>query len=200
MDGSTWLEAVAAALGVISVWFVIKRRVLAFPIGIAMVSLYAYIFYTEKYYAGMALQVMFIVLQIWGWIQWKKGEHEADDSIVVQCCLSRRDWLLSAAAQVAGSLAIAFSLRAWTDAELPFLDATTTAMSVIAQWWMNRKQLQHWLIWIVVDVLYVVQTAFAEMWWTVGLYAVLLVQATVGYFEWRKALRGTAARPTRTAG
>jgi nicotinamide mononucleotide transporter len=184
-----WLEMVAALLGVVSVWFVIKRRIIAFPIGIAMAVLYTIVFYTEQYYAGMLLQVFFVGMQLWGWYQWKGGEQGKDKTVVVRCCLSRRDWLLSALVVAAATAAIGFSLRAWTDAQLPFLDATTTSLSLAGQWWMNRKQIEHWLIWMVTDALYVFQTAYAELYWSVGLYAILLVQAVAGYGSWKQQLK-----------
>jgi len=36
-----------------------------------------------------------------------------------------------------------------------FWDALTTSISIASQWMLNRKQLESWMGWIVVDMIYV---------------------------------------------
>ena len=50
------LELIASLLGAVSVWFVVRRHLWAFPIGIAMVLIYMWIFYHAKLYSDILLQ------------------------------------------------------------------------------------------------------------------------------------------------
>lgn len=179
------MEFLASILGIISIWLIIERKVWAFPVGIVMVLLYAVIFFQQRYYAGMALQFFFVVMQVMGWVEWVRGAHDADDRVTVFCCLSRTQWLISIAIVVAGTGVIGYLLEKFTDPQLPYLDAATTSLSLVAQWWMNRRQIQHWQWWMVVNVLYIYQMWAAELYWTVGLYAILLAQAAWGYRAWK---------------
>ena len=77
----------------------------------------------------------------------------------------------------------------YTDAALPFWDAATTVMSLIAQWLMAKKILESWLIWVSVDILAVGIYLVKDLYFTSALYLVFLGLATMGYFAWRKTLR-----------
>jgi nicotinamide mononucleotide transporter len=179
------LELIAAGLGVVSVSFVIRRRLLAFPLGIAMSVIFGFLFWQKQFYAQMALQVFFIAMQVWGWTQWHKSKRGEDASIAVHDSISGRHWLYSALALAAGIAAISLLLRQTTDGRLVYLDATTTTLAIVAQFWMNRQQLRHWFFWMIADALLVVQMAHGGLYWTMLLNAVLFVQAVVGFFVWK---------------
>ena len=179
------LEAIAAVLGVISVWFVVRRNVWAFPIGIVMVSLYSVVFYREKYYADMFLQGVYVIMQIQGWILWTRGEKALDEKIAIRR-LSIPQWGITASLVLVGTIVAGFLLQRYTDAALPYLDAFTTVVSLSAQWWMNKKYLENWLLWIGVDAVYLYQYSVKSLFLTTGLYAVFLGLAIMGYQEWRR--------------
>jgi nicotinamide mononucleotide transporter len=181
----SWLELVASVLGVISVWFVVKRNILTFPIGIVMVILYIVVFYQARLYSDMLLQVVYIVMQAQGWYEWSRGDRADDDKIAVGR-LNMVQWGMSGGLQIAGTLAIGYGMARFTDAALPWLDAFTTVMSLIAQWWMNHKYLENWVLWIVVDLIYLYQYTAKGLYLTTGLYFVFFILAVFGYREWKK--------------
>ena len=178
-------ELVAAGLGVVSVFFAIRRHIVAFPIGIGMAAINAFLFFHKAFYAQAGLQLVFIALQIWGWTQWNKARQNDRKAIVVHDSISGRAWLLSALALVAGSVGIGLLLREVAGG-LPFLDATTTSLLLLAQFWLNRQQLRHWFIWKVAATLLFVQMAHGGLYWLMLLNLVLFVQSLVGFFVWRK--------------
>ena len=82
-------------------------------------------------------------------------------------------------------LALGLGMDRLTEAVYPWPDALLTAFSLLAQLWMALKRWQCWLLWIVVDVLYVGFFAFQEYWLTAGLYGVFTALAVLGLREWR---------------
>jgi nicotinamide mononucleotide transporter len=70
---------------------------------------------------------------------------------------------------------------------LPYLDATASGMSVVAQLLMMRKKLEHWYLWIVVDVLSIGIYIYKDVLWTAGLYGVFLLLCITGLSEWRRS-------------
>jgi len=180
-----WFELTAAVFGAVSVWLLARRNILAFPLGIVNVSMYVVIFYNARFYSDMALQVVYIVLQIQGWYAWSRGEKASDERIAVRR-FTPQNWLLSAVLLVFGTVVIGYLMSSYTNAALPWLDAGTTSLSLIAQLWMNKKYLENWVLWILVDFVYLYQYGVKELYVTMGLYAVFLVLAVSGYLNWKK--------------
>jgi nicotinamide mononucleotide transporter len=181
------LEWVAALLGAISVGLVILRSVWAFPIGIVMVLLYVKIFYAAKLYSDMGLQVVFAVMQVQGWYLWAKGD-KADDDLVAVRSIPLPWWGYLAVIQVVCTWLLGRLMGWLTDAVLPFLDAFATVMSIQAQWLMNKRYLENWTLWIMVDVLYLYIYSNRELYPTAVLYGLFLVMAAIGLWQWRRKL------------
>jgi len=78
----------------------------------------------------------------------------------------------------------------------PVLDALTTALSLGAQYLLNRKAVENWLLWITADVLYVYLYLARGLHLTAVLYLVFLCLCVAGLRSWRRSLalrRGEAA-------
>jgi len=184
MDGA--LELLAAVSGLLCVWLTVRQNIWCWPIGLIQIIVYLYIFWTVKLYSDVLLQVVFLVLQFHGWHNWLHGgkdRKELDISL-----LSSRGRALWATAALVGTALLGAAMHRWTDATLPYWDAGATALSLIAQWLMNRKKLESWWLWITVDILSVGIYLAKNLYWTAGLYTVFLVMATLGLLEWRKTL------------
>jgi len=65
-----WIENLAAALGVLSVWLMARQKPIAWPIGFFMVVLYAIVFFEAKLYSETLLQIIYAGLQAYGWWCW----------------------------------------------------------------------------------------------------------------------------------
>src|SRR5262249_57865006 len=88
----------------------------------------------------------------------------------------------------AGAGLLGFLLQRTTDASLPYWDSSTTTFSLVAQWMQTRKWFENWLLWIVVDVVYVGMYLYKHLLLTAALYAVFLALAVMGHREWRCSL------------
>jgi nicotinamide mononucleotide transporter len=106
-----------------------------------------------------------------------------------------RLWPLLAGLAVVGSLLLGWSFARFTDAALPYLDSALTAVSLVAQWMMTRKLLEHWLVWIAVDLVYVPMYVSRQLYPTAALYLVFLGLAVAGYLAWRRDWRATRDAP-----
>jgi nicotinamide mononucleotide transporter len=154
------------------------------------VGLYALVFFGERLYADMGLQIIYVVLSAYGWYAWLYGgaRHTALRVTRTPRGLGIALLLLNAAAW----LALASLLDRHTDAVLPWLDSLLTTSSLVAQWMMTRKLVEHWLLWIAVDVAYVPMYISRGLYPTAALYAVFLVLAVMGYRDWRRSWSAAA--------
>jgi nicotinamide mononucleotide transporter len=70
---------------------------------------------------------------------------------------------------------------------LPHLDATLASYSLVASWWGARKHIANWWLWIIVDLVYIGEYIYKDLWITAVLYAGLVGLAILGLREWRRA-------------
>jgi len=181
------IEAAAFILGVLNVLLLVRRSIWNYPFGIAMVTLYAFVFYEAKLYSDALLQLFFFVVQIYGWLHWARARAAAGE-IRVELLSSQARILIGAAAAAAilgwGSL-----MHAWTDASFPYWDASVAMLSVTAQILLARRYLENWLLWVVVDLLSIGLYAAKGLWLTLILYVIFLGLATWGVVQWHKVRR-----------
>ncbi len=187
MFGNRLIEITAVLLGIANITLLMRRSIWNYPFGIAMVSLYAFIFYEAKLYSDMGLQGFFFVIQIYGWWYWYRGMSE-DGQIKVRL-LAPGTYPVYLLVAIFGVIALGTGMARLTDAALPYWDATTTVLSVIAQFLLARRRLENWIVWILVDVI-AIGIYFAKgLYPTMVLYAIFLVMASGGLGLWWRAYR-----------
>jgi nicotinamide mononucleotide transporter len=184
------IELVASILGLLCVWLTVRQNILCWPTGLAMVSLYIAIFFNAKLYSDMLLQCVYVVLQLYGWYAWLHGG--LDQASLTVHRLPARHILPWCWMGVLLSLALGTLMRTVTDASYPYVDAFATVASLIAQWFMGRKILESWLVWILVDVVSIGLYLAKGLYPTAVLYAVFLGLATHGWFAWRNSWKRLA--------
>jgi nicotinamide mononucleotide transporter len=184
-------EAAGVAFGILSVWLITRQNVWGWPIGLGNALLFILVFRDARLYAAMGLQVVYVALLLYGWYAWLRG-GTAHQALAVARTPGRFAASL-ALAGVAGALALGAFLYRQTDASLPFLDATLTSFSLVAQGMQTRKWVENWLVWLAVDAAYVGMYLYKHLFLTAGLYAVFLGLAVMGWIAWRRSLAGDAA-------
>jgi nicotinamide mononucleotide transporter len=85
-------------------------------------------------------------------------------------------------------------LKKFTDSPIPYWDAFTSSLSIVATWMLARKKFEHWFLWIVIDTISIGLYLYRELYPTTLLFIAYAVMAVVGYFEWRKDLKITECR------
>jgi len=189
-------EILAVLFGIVSVYLSTREHIWSWPTALVNVALYFVVFFEAKLYADMGLQVVYFVLSLYGWYEWLYGGENRTELHVSRTSRSLGVRLLVIG--VASAAILGTMLARFTDAALPYLDSATTSTSLVAQWMMTRKILENWIVWAVVDVVYVGMFIFKKLYLTAGLYAVFLVLAIMGYVQWKRSLtardRGTGTR------
>ncbi|MEZ5666159.1 MAG: nicotinamide riboside transporter PnuC [Alphaproteobacteria bacterium] len=180
-------EIIAVLLGLANVGLIIRRSIWNYPFGFAMVALYAVIFYDYRLYSDALLQVFFFVAQIFGLWHWLNGR--ADDGRIRVETLTLHWRLATVALTALGWLALGWLMATYTDAAVPYWDASVAAMSVTAQILLSMRRIENWLFWIVTDIDAIVLFWFKDLQLTAGLYAVFLCLAVVGLVSWLGARR-----------
>jgi nicotinamide mononucleotide transporter len=186
----SWIELTASGFGLACVGLTVRRHVACWPTGLIMVTLYILIFYQARLYSDMLLQVVYVVLQVYGWYAWLHGGPARTPLPVSRLpAWQISSWLIVGGA---GAALLGGTMHRYTDAAFPYVDAVATVASLIAQWLMGRKVLESWLVWIFVDVISIGLYVAKSLHLTAGLYLVFLMMATWGWVEWKAAWKRLA--------
>ncbi len=184
--GFSCLELVAVIFGIVSVYLSVRQNIWSWPTALINVALYFLLFYKVGLFSDMGLQVVYFALSLYGWYEWLYGGAGHTELRVTRA--TPRVWLAVIAVGLVVWVALGQITSRLKGAALPYVDAATTTTSLVAQWMMTRKILENWAIWVAVDVVYVGMFIFKHLYLTAGLYAVFLVLAAMGHFQWKRTL------------
>jgi nicotinamide mononucleotide transporter len=179
---TTWAEVLGFGTGAINVWLVVRLSIWNWPVGIANVMLLGLVFLDGGLYADAGLQVVYIVLQAWGWWQWRYGGRGRTGLVTQRT--SQGEWAAQAVAGVVATALLTWTLSAWTDSTVPFWDAVTTTISLLATYGQSRKLLESWWLWIAADLIYIPLYAYKKLYLTSGLYVIFLALCVAGLVAW----------------
>lgn len=185
------LEAVSFVTGALCVWLTVRESAWNFPVGLLNVATFAVVFFRARLFADASLQGVYVVLTIAGWYMWLYGGQRQTALRVSRITL--REGLFVGAAGVVMTL-VFWRLVTFAAGVSPFFDAITTALSLCAQWLLNRKRLENWFFWIAADLIYIPLYACKSLYLTSILYTVFLAMCIVGVRQWRATWRKQQAQ------
>jgi nicotinamide mononucleotide transporter len=194
---TTWMwenkiELSGALLGLLYIFFSIKQHIFTWPTGLFTSLLYIVVFFQSGFYADMGLQVYYVAISIYGWYYWLKGGRKNSIGHRKKLPPGKTpkklliNLLLATIIIYAGIL---FILLKFTDSTVPYMDSLTTALSITATWMLAKKYIEHWLIWIFVDLFSAGLYIYKDLWPTVILFLIYSFMAVLGYIEWKKDIK-----------
>jgi nicotinamide mononucleotide transporter len=180
------IEIAGMITTVLGIWLTTKRLLICWPVVLAADVLYLAVFYQARLFSDALLQIFFVAFTLYGWWHWWRGMR-AEGEVRVEP-LSVRGWIAGLAAGAVGAVLLG-ALMVRVGAALPHLDAALTSYSLVASWWQARKHIANWWLWIVVNLVYIGEYIYKDLWITVVLYAGLVGLAILGLRDWRRAAR-----------
>ena len=190
-QSQSWLEVAGVISGLLCVYLAAKNVIWNWPLAIISVSIYIFIFYDSNLFADMGLQVYFLAVNIYGWYFWSQKPSTANKTPVT--LIKKREVIASAIAIIVFTCLLGWILFNHTTASYPYLDSFCTACSIVAQFFMARKVLQNWLLWVFVDIIYVGIYLFKGLHLTAVMYAIYIIIALIGYLDWKKVYKKQVA-------
>jgi nicotinamide mononucleotide transporter len=174
------IEIIAVIFSLLSVYLTVRMKVINWPIGIVGITAYFVLFCQQLLYAQAALQIVFIAQSIYGWIYWNKHKEEAIKFISVKRLIY--DIIISGVL----TFVLAWYFTKYTDNPQPVFDALTTVLSLLATWYMSKKIIQNWLIWLIADVFFIFMFIEQKLYWSAALYLVFIFLVIKGLISWVK--------------
>lgn len=194
---TSWTEILGFATGAVCVWLVARQHIANWPIGIANNIFFIVLFSSAGLYADAGLQIVFIALAAYGWWSWTHGGGPGTSTALPVRRTTAAEWTVLAAAGAVGVLGLTLLLSRATDSTVPFWDALTTGLSLMATYGQCRKLVESWWLWIAADLVYIPLYVHKELYLTSVLYVGFLALCVAGLLGWRRALPVAGAEAKR---
>lgn len=178
------------ATGLLCVALTVRGSIWNFPAGILNSLILGLVFLQQRLFSDASLQIVFIVLSLQGWVLWARRPSAGSPGLPIRRTGTREALLLGII--TLATWILLWRLMLWAKGAAPPIDALVTAFSLAAQWLLNGKRLENWLVWIAVDLVSV------PLYWSRSLpliallYLIFLGLCVAGWFGWR---RQEAAQP-----
>lgn len=186
-----YYELFAVIFGFIAVYFNTRENVLGWPTGIVGVVLSGIVFFEARLYSDLALHVIYVILGFYGWYEWLYGGKNKSG---LKVSTLAENWLVVLIISGAlGTAGIGYFFANYTDADLAYWDAFTTAYSLVGQYMLARKKIENWILWIIVDAVASGMYIYKELYLLALLYFLYLGLATYGYMNWKKSMAEAAS-------
>lgn len=181
-----WVEIIGAVLGFIFLLLEIKENKWLWPVGLFTSLLYIYVFFVAKFYADMSLQFYYVAVSIYGWVHWTDSK---DENLKLEVShLSRNLGVKLIIISAILYVLIGYILDNYTDSTIPFWDAFTTSLSIVATWMLARKILEQWLVWVFINSISLGLYVYKGLYPTSILFFFYTVLALYGYLNWEKSM------------
>jgi len=179
---SPW-EALGAGLGLLYLLLAVRRNLWCWLCAFLSTAIYLVLFIQAKLYMQVLLQVFYLIMAVYGFIDWKRGRTESGEVMI-------RSWTPPQHAAAFAAVLIASVVNGWllagTDAAAPYLDSFVTWGSVVTTWMVARRVIENWLYWIVVDGVGAWLFYSQGLLVTTLLFVIYLYIVVRGYIVWRR--------------
>tara|TARA_A200000113_G_scaffold216519_1_gene221924 strand:- start:697 stop:1332 length:636 start_codon:yes stop_codon:yes gene_type:complete len=182
------LEFFAAVLGIVSVWFAKKNKVLVYPTGMVSTLIYVWILFKNQLLGDLIINAYFFLMSIYGWFFWSKKDKGNFKNKISRMNLVESIFGLTVFILSFFTIMYLYNVSNWQESYVSSIDTFTTAIFCSAMWFMARRKVEHWILWIIGDVISVPLYFYKGLYLTSIQYLIFTIIAILGFFTWLKGL------------
>lgn len=184
----TLIGMVCGIAGVICVILTAKGKISSYLFNFIQMITYMIICLNTRLFLEFGEQVFYFVACIFGVFLWKKNMKKNDDGTeqVIAKRFKPWHWIVTIVVTAVTTILLGTFGNTILGSTLPYLDAFTVALAVIAQLLMVWRYREQWAVWIVIDVSSLVMFAMLQQWSMVVMYVAWTINAFYGWYNWSK--------------
>ena len=174
--------------GVICVALTAKGKISSYLFNFVQMIAYMIICWDLALYLEFGEQVFYFIVCVFGVFTWKRNMKTNDDGTTQVKAKKFRliDWIISFIAVALTTFLLGYFGEIILGSTLPYLDAMTVALAVIAQLLMVWRYREQWACWILIDVISLVMFIILGQWSMVAMYIAWTANAFYGWYNWTK--------------
>ena len=170
------LELIASLLGVVYIILIARKNALGWLAGIISCALFAGLCIESDLMSQGIIQVVNVLMGIWGWVQWQK------QVIPVKSYPKLGIIFLAVLPMIYVGSIICFPVLSWTTQ----LDQIALICSLVATVLTVRMIQQNWLLWLVVNGITAITAFSNELYFYAGLSVIYFGVSLYGMYQWKK--------------
>ncbi|GGE98348.1 nicotinamide riboside transporter PnuC [Flavobacterium limi] len=182
------LEFLAFICGILSVWFAKKENIWVYPTGLIATVISVYLLYLAGYIGDMIINGYFSVMSIYGWYFWAKGKTVEDNLPITRTNLNEK---ITGILLFIVTFFVVFGIYKYFGYEIKadnYIDMISSGIFFAGMWYMARKKIENWTLWIIGDIIVVPLYAYRGLGMLSLQYLIFTILAISAYIEWRKIL------------
>jgi nicotinamide mononucleotide transporter len=183
------LEITAVFLGLASVWYAKQNKITVYPTGMISTAIFVYLLWKWLLLGDMLINAYYFIMSAYGWFYWlqKKGGQ----SLHPIAQINRTETFISIGlflSSIIGVYQVYLYFDLWTS-WTAYIDTFTTALFFVGMWLMARRKIEHWIFWIIGDVISVPLYFYKGLTITSLQYIIFTFIAIYGYRTWKQDLK-----------
>ena len=185
------LDFLGTTLGLLYLILEIRENHWMWVVGSIMPLIYIFVLFDTGLYADCGMEVYYFLAGIYGllyWLRHRTGQGATQRPLPISVTPTRLRLPLLLLALLLWVLLALFLLHA-TDSTVPWLDALTTALSIIGLWMLSRKYIEQWWVWFIVDAISVGLYLYKGIYGRALLYTIYTLMVYFGYRQWQRRMR-----------
>ena len=184
---TSWLEISAALLAIAYLVLAMRENSLCWYAAFFSSGLYCYIFFSVQLHMESALQIFYIGMAIYGWLNWKGTLLSNDEQLRISV-LPWQKHLVAVLVIILLTITSGYALDSGGE-NLVYLDAFTTWSAMLATILVAKKILENWIYWIIIDSVSIYLYLDRGLLLTAILFATYIIIAGMGFVHWYREFR-----------
>ncbi|WP_308991475.1 nicotinamide riboside transporter PnuC [Mariniflexile litorale] len=182
------LEAIVLVTGIASVWYAKKENILVYPTGLIATIISVYLLLKDKLYGDMMINFYFSVMSIYGWWNWSRTKN--NEKVVKISRTNTKEKIMGFGLFI---LTLSFTYIVYTvfGEEITtsnYVDMFTSGLFFTAMWYMAKKKIENWILWIVADIITIPLYAYRGWGMLSFQYLIFTILAIQAYLLWKKSI------------
>tara|TARA_B000000532_G_C18861247_1_gene404205 strand:+ start:279 stop:896 length:618 start_codon:yes stop_codon:yes gene_type:complete len=182
------LEFFAAVLGIMSVWFAKKNKILVYPTGIISTLIYVWILFKNQLLGDSIINAYFFLMSLYGWFFWSRKDDGIFQNKISRLNLNELIFGLIIFVFSFISVKYIYNISNWDESYISYIDTLTTSIFCSAMWFMARRKIEHWILWIIGDIISIPLYFHKGLYFTSIQYLIFTIIAILGLYTWLKEL------------
>ena len=181
-------EVVGVLLGLASVWYAKQNKIAVYPTGMISTAIFVYLLWKWMLLGDMLINAYYFIMSAYGWYFWL--QKKAGEEVNPIASITKNETTLSSLLFFFTLLGVyqlyrAFDMwESWT----AYVDTFTTAIFFVGMWLMARRKIEHWIFWIVGDLISIPLYFYKGLTVTSFQYIIFTIIALQGYRAWKQEL------------
>lgn len=182
------LEIIVFIFGILSVWFAKKENIWVYPTGLIATIITTYLLYLAGYLGDMIINAYFSIMSIYGWYNWAKKDTKND---VISISRTNNKEKIIGILLFFVTIFVVFGIYNFFHYEIKkdnYVDIFTSGLFFTGMWYMAKKKIENWTLWIIGDMIAVPLYAYRGLGMLSLQYIIFTILAISAYLEWKKIL------------